>query len=94
MTKQSIPPHISGLFYQLLGERNTKVADFKLLTLKGCDDVISTSKRLRETLQDISELEIQLEALVEFYPDLNENDNVGSSVVPNDNPIGADSEML
>jgi hypothetical protein len=94
MTKQSIPPHISGLFYQLLGERNTKVADFKLLTLKGCDDVTSTSKRLRETLQDISELEIQLEALVEFYPDLNENDNVGSSVVPNENPIGADSEML
>jgi hypothetical protein len=94
MTKQSIPPHISGLFYQLLGERNTKVADFKLLTLKGCDDVTSTSKRLRETLQDISELEIQLEALVEFYPDLNENDNVGSSVVANENPIGADSEML
>ena len=94
MTKQSIPPHISGLFYQLLGERNTKVADFKLLTLKGCDDVTSTSKRLRETLQDISELEIQLEALVEFYPDLNENDHVGSSVAPNDNPIGADSEML
>ena len=95
-TQSNIPPHISGLFYQLLGERNTKVADFKLLTLKGCDDVTSTSIFLRETLRDIANIEIQLEALVEFYPDLNEK---GDQSTPNpvnadDNPIGADSQML
>lgn len=96
MTKQNIPPHISGLFYKLLGERNSRVADFKMLTLRGADDVVSTSTQLEALLKEVSQIEIQLETLIEFYPDLDENENQDkqSSVVPNENPIGADSEML
>jgi len=96
MTKQNIPPHISGLFYKLLGERNSRVADFKMLTLRGADDVLSTSTQLEALLKEVSQIEIQLETLIEFYPDLDENENQDkeSSVVPNENPIGADSEML
>lgn len=96
MTKQNIPPHISGLFYKLLGERNSRVADFKMLTLRGADDVVSTSSQLESLLKEVSQIEIQLETLIEFYPDLDENENQDkqSSVVPNENPIGADSEML
>lgn len=96
MTKQNIPPHISGLFYKLLGERNSRVADFKMLTLRGADDVVSTSTQLESLLKEVSQIEIQLETLIEFYPDLDENENQDkqSSVVPNENPIGADSEML
>jgi hypothetical protein len=92
--KQSIPPHISGLFYNLLGQRNIKVADFKLLTMKGSEDIVSTSSLLSSTLKDITDIEKQLETLLEFYPDLNESDQKPNSVVPDNNPIGADSQML
>jgi hypothetical protein len=97
MTKQNIPPHISGLFYKLLGERNSRVADFKMVTLRGSEDILSTSSQLEDLLKQVSAIEVQLETLLQFYPDLDEentNSDPNSPVQPNDNPIGADSEML
>lgn len=70
MNPNTIPPYTEALFHEIFGKRSAKIADFKITSIKGSQNLEETSIRLQSILADLASLENQLEILVGMYPSL------------------------
>ena len=73
MNPTTVPPYTEALFHEIYGQRSAKIADFKIISMKGAEDVEHTTDKLKGILAELTSLEYQLQVLVGMYPSLKDH---------------------
>lgn len=73
MNPPTVPPYTEALFHEIYGQRSAKIADFKVVSMKGAEDVEHTTDKLKGILAELTSLEYQLQVLLGMYPSLKDH---------------------
>lgn len=71
------PSYIQSIYYNLVSNRNMLVSDFQAISSNPSGAGFCDS--LKNTLKQISELEVQINVLLDMYPSLNSDNQTEAS---------------